>query len=84
MSKDKIIIHARGHGYAAIIKEHGYAASAIPQYKTGMAYETDAVNIIDVQKYLRVTPESSATIVWAVPGNEIVYDIESNTDWNIT
>lgn len=63
---------------------YGYAAMAIPQRKVGIAYETDDVNITDRHKYLRVTPRSSEVIIWAVPGNEITYDIESNTDWNIT
>lgn len=66
------------------IRGYGYAAMAIPQRKVGMAYETDDVNITDRHKYLRVTPRSSEVMMWVVPGNEITYDIESNTDWNIT
>ena len=34
-----------------------------------------------VEHYLRVTPVS---VQWVTMTDPVVYDIESNTDWNIT
>lgn len=47
------------------------------------AFETSSRNLVNVRKYLMVTPETPQSVVWFVPGNDIRYDIESNTNWNI-
>jgi len=50
----------------------------------GTAFETSDRNIVNVRKYLVVTPETPQSLMWVVPGNEISYLVESNTDWNVT
>jgi hypothetical protein len=62
------------------IKGYGHGG---PGRIRGYGYETADVNILREEKYLRVTPSTPQTLVWMVPGNEIVYGVESNTVWNI-
>lgn len=33
--------------------------------------------------YLHVTPTEPQTLVWMVPGNDIVYNVATNTSWEI-
>lgn len=61
----------KGYGYADVMRLRGHA------------HETADVDILTVAKYLRVTPTEPQTLVWMVPGNEIVYSVNSNTTWNI-
>ena len=35
-------------------------------------------------RYLRVTPETPQTFHWISYTNEIVYDVQSNVNWNIS
>ena len=35
-------------------------------------------------RYLRVTPENPQTFHWVSYTNEIVYDVQSNVNWNIS
>lgn len=35
-------------------------------------------------RYLRVTPENPQTFHWISYTNEIVYDVQSNVNWNIS
>lgn len=46
-----------------------------------VAFETSSRNLVNVRKYLRVTPETPQSVVWVVPGNELTYQVESNTNW---
>jgi hypothetical protein len=64
------------------IEGRGYAVRVVRPHN-GMAYETSATNLIDRLNYLYVTPVAEQSVVWYVPGNDIRYDIESNTNWNI-
>lgn len=64
------------------IEGRGYGVRVV-RPRNGMAYETSATNLIDRLNYLMVTPETPQSVVWFVPGNDIRYDIESNTNWNI-
>lgn len=71
----------KGYGYAEVmrLRGRGYIAPHIG----GHAHETADVDILTVAKYLRVTPTEPQTLVWMVPGNEIVYSVKSNITWNI-
>ena len=82
-----------GSGYAGnpIIKGKCYAAKA-PIVAVGLgcraiwkrdAFETSSRNLVKVRRYLIVTPTEPQTLVWMVPGNEIVYSVKSNITWNI-
>lgn len=63
-------------------KIRGYGHGG-PGSSKGFGYETADINILRKNKYLRVTPSTPQTLVWMVPGNEIVYGVESNTTWDI-
>ena len=73
-------IKGYGHGGPGRIKGYGHGES---DSITGYGYETADINILRKKKYLKVTPLTQQTLVWMVPGNEIVYGVESNTIWNI-
>jgi hypothetical protein len=73
-------IKGYGHGGPGRIKGFGHGG---PGRIKGYGYETADVNILREEKYLMVTPSTPQTLVWMVPGNEIVYGVESNTVWNI-
>ena len=45
------------------------------------AFETSSRNLVNLRKYLRVVPETPQSVAWVVPGNELTYHVESNTDW---
>ena len=71
----------KGYGYAEVkrLRGRGYIAPHIG----GHAHETADVDILTVAKYLRVTPTEPQMVVWVVPGNELTYQVESNTNWDI-
>ena len=71
----------KGYGYADVGRLRGRGC-AVP-HLAGHAHETADVDILTVAKYLRVTPTEPQTLVWMVPGNEIVYSVKSNITWNI-
>jgi len=84
-----------GQGYAQVagvtaaamclkpsVTARGYGMRGVGAVATG--FETSDRNIVNVRKYLVVTPETPQSLMWVVPGNEISYLVESNTDWNVT
>lgn len=71
----------KGYGYADVTRLAGRGYIA-PQL-VGQAHETADIDILNAAKYLRVTPTDPQTLVWMVPGNDIVYNIATNTTWEI-
>lgn len=42
-----------------------------------------ATEQVATKRYLEVTPTGPQYVMWLVPGNEIEYQIRSNTDWSV-
>jgi len=84
-------VTARGYGMRGVGAVATGIVSSVVVKGTGLrsllfgtAFETSDRNIVNVRKYLVVTPETPQSLMWVVPGNEISYLVESNTDWNVT
>jgi hypothetical protein len=72
-----------GGGIATTTERIGGMVASITK-KCGMSVTVSLICATDQgTRYLRVMPENPQTFHWISYTNEIVYEIQSNTKWNI-